>query len=133
VPDSVVVDVEARVVELVEARRPELEQLVRQAVDAELERLVDVELDRALERLASSSNGATPMRSTSEPRTLIEPNESEARTRSEPCASCGERPAVPGRTICNRCRGRRRRERRALAAQDAGDGPRSGPITPSEQ
>ena len=108
---TVDVELEGRIAELVAARRPMLEQLVRERVHAELVALVDRELDAALERLAAS-NGATV---------------SHAR-RSDPCARCGERPRLAGRTVCGPCRTARARERRATAstAAAADDGPRRG-------
>jgi hypothetical protein len=108
--EAALVDVEARIAELVEARRPELERLVAQAVGAELARLVDAELERAVAWLANGS-GATPT------------------STSAPCSECGERPRAPGRTVCQACRSRRdrtrAREHRSPAAGDDDGGPRA--------
>lgn len=127
-PDPAVVELERRIAAAIDAHRPELE------------RLVDVELDRALDRLVverlAARNGADvadvlgPMGPGNErqARELMSPtgdipaNEAQA---PESCSSCGERPAAAGRRVCHRCRGRRRRERRALAGVDDADGPRS--------
>jgi hypothetical protein len=121
VPATVVVDVEARIAELVEAHRPELVALVDAELDRQLERLVVERLAarngaRATE-LEQAANGAGAA-SSSRPGPI---------TPAATCSSCGERPAVVGRTICNRCRGRRRRERQTLADASDADGPRTAP------
>jgi hypothetical protein len=102
---------EQRVALALEARRPELAELVRHAIDAELERLVDAELAALVE--VESTNGATPIRVT--PAAVTPPARS--------CAECGQRPAAPGRRVCNGCRSRERRRARAVAPVDD-DGPR---------
>jgi hypothetical protein len=95
---------ERRVAALVREHRGELERLVDDALDRALAELV-------VERIAAR-NGATPAELvTATPAVL--------------CSSCGERPRIAGRTVCNRCRAARARERRARASASSDDGPRS--------
>jgi hypothetical protein len=107
VPGPAVVDVERRIAAAIEAHRPELEQLVDDSLDGALDRLV-------VERLAPR-NGDVPgprehLRDLVEAAPLAGAN----LWHLVPCLGGGDR-ALPGR-FCNRCLGRRRRERRALAA-----------------
>ena len=104
-PDTVVVDVEARVVALVQSHRPQLAELVRQAVDAELERLVDAELR------ARNGNGATA------------PVETRATATTRRCNRCG-RDLPPssfdkGRGTCRRCRHEQHLQREQLRSAAA--------------
>jgi hypothetical protein len=101
-PEPASVDVEARVVALVQSHRPQLAELVRQAVDRELQALVQAELEH---RANGNGNGAQA-----------------ARTASALCAPCGERTRMKGRTVCSRCKvreeWRRARERQTAAAPE---------------
>jgi hypothetical protein len=133
---TVAVDVEARIVELVEAHRDELVALVDRELDRALEALV---VERIEARNGATigagldpngSSGAGEPSNDASSSDASDPNGSTAPTSL--CESCGERPRVVGRRVCQRCRGRRRRERRALAAAGDMDGPRSGPEAQSE-
>jgi hypothetical protein len=113
VPGVVVVDVEARIRELVDRHRDEL-------ID-----LVDLELTRQLDRLVAeriaARNGAVhhdDAAITAGHGTMPQPT-------AGLCVDCGTRAPAPGRHVCHRCRGRRRRERRAQAAASAAEPPRA--------
>jgi hypothetical protein len=134
VPALAGVDVAARIAELVEQHRPELEEIARELVDRTLVEIVDhtlveivdQELAATLGRLAASTNGATSMNVVS---AIVETGlQTSANGVHAPalCASCGERPRLPARSVCGRCKNRRdvdrRREQRAPAeAAPAGD------------
>jgi hypothetical protein len=129
------VDVEARIAELVARHRDEL-------VD-----LVDLELDRALdaivaERIAARNGVARPVDAAHDETasevlpvgsTLAERTVRPVTTGGLPlkaaptaslCVDCGTRAPAPGRHVCNRCRSRRRRDRHAEAAP--AEPPRTG-------
>jgi hypothetical protein len=118
VPDAVVVDVEARIAELVEARRPALAELVHAAVNRELVALVDLELQALAGELvhvalANANGNGTAHDDVREERR----GASSTPTPELLCSRCGLRSPMKGRSICKPCRydqeNARQRHRRA--------------------
>jgi hypothetical protein len=102
------VDLEQRVVALVEARRPQLVELVRQVVDRELEQLVAAELERR-----GDGNGHEAPASDSTPSTKM-------------CTSCARTlPLSKFEAHRWKCRECRRRERETRAQEPDPELPRT--------
>jgi hypothetical protein len=96
--------IDERISLVVAAHREEFAELIRQAIDREVAQLVDVELDVVLARLAELRANGTAPAAVEAPTTSL-------------CSRCGERPRLPDRSLCRRCKTagdveRRRRRRR---------------------
>jgi hypothetical protein len=123
VPETVAVDVEVRIAELVEAHRPELEQLVDQALERELQALVEQRLAARNGALERARQAVPPQ---AEPALAAKPT-------TKTCVSCGqEKPASAFEKYRRACRDCRRREAREREQRRAADPERPATIDPDE-